>query len=268
MIPYSNNNKDHKYLLTVIDVFSKYAWSVPIKNKSATSVTNAFKSILNQGRKPTNLQSDRGLEFYNNHFKNLMKEYNINHYSTYSNLKASVCERFNRTLKEKMWKQFTINGNYKWLDILQELVNNYNNTKHRTINMTPIEASKKINEEKLKPLFQEEIPNYKPKYNVGDKVRISKYKTIFEKSYTPNWSNEIFTVSKIVYSNPITYHLKDCRNEEIKGCFYEEELSSVRHEDEVYLIEKVIKRKNNQAYVKWLGFDSSHNSWINIKDIC
>src|SRR6185436_8299968 len=124
MIPYSINNKGYKYLLTVIDVFSKYAWSVPIKNKSATSVTNAFKSILNQGRKPTNLQSDRGLEFYNNHFKNLMKEYNINHYSTYSNLKASVCKRFNRTLKEKMWKQFTINGNYKWLDILQELLNN------------------------------------------------------------------------------------------------------------------------------------------------
>lgn len=118
MIPYAQENKSFKYMLTVIDVFSKYAWAVPIKQKAGKDVTVAMLSILKQGRVPKNLQTDRGKEFYNKEFENLMKRYNINLYSTYSNLKASICERFNRTLKTKMWKLFSLNGNHQWLKIL------------------------------------------------------------------------------------------------------------------------------------------------------
>ena len=113
MIPYSKENKGFRYLLTVIDIFSKYAWAIPVKRKSGQDVTAAMKSVFKQGCAPKNLHTDRGKEFYNSNFSNLMKEYNVNLYSTYSNIKASICEHFNRTLKNEMWKQFSLNGNYK-----------------------------------------------------------------------------------------------------------------------------------------------------------
>lgn len=265
MIPYSKFNKGYKYILVVIDVFSKYAWTIPVENKTANSVSEAFNFVLKQGRVPNNLQTDHGLEFYNKDFQTLMKSNNINHYSTYSEKKACVVERLNRTLKQKMWKQFTINGNYKWLDMLPVLVNTYNNTKHQTIKMTPINASNKDNEYILKPLFQD-FNICEAKYKIGDKVRISKYKSVFKKGYTPNWTTEIFTVCKIINSNPTTYHLKDYLNNELKGCFYEYEINSVKHDD-VFLVEKIIKQRANKVFVKWLGFDSTHNSWIDVKDV-
>jgi hypothetical protein len=109
----SKINKGYKYTITIIDVFSKNARAVPLQNKTGEHVTNAFENILR-----TNLQTDQGKEFYNKGFKELMNKYSINHYSTYTNIKASVVERFNKTLKEKMWKQFSIQGNFKWIDIV------------------------------------------------------------------------------------------------------------------------------------------------------
>ena len=123
MIPYSNENKGFRYLLTVIDIFSKYAWAVPMKSKTGNDVTIAMESILKHGRVPHNLQTDQGKEFYNSNFQNLMKKYKINLYSSHSNLHASICERFNRTLKNATWMKFSLQGSYKWLDILPELVN-------------------------------------------------------------------------------------------------------------------------------------------------
>ena len=115
MIPYARINSGFKYMLTVIDVYSKYAWAVPVKSKNAVDVAKAMESVLSKGRVPKNLQTDLGKEFYNATFKRLVKKHNINHYSTYSNLKASIVERFNRTLKSKMWRYFTANGTYKWI---------------------------------------------------------------------------------------------------------------------------------------------------------
>ncbi|XP_044588800.1 uncharacterized protein LOC123267981 [Cotesia glomerata] len=106
----------------------------------------------------------------------------------------------------------------------------------------------------------------KKKFKVGDKVRITKYKHIFEKGYTPNWTTKIFTITQVKNTNPTTYKLIDYQNQPIEGGFYEEELSKVKYPD-VYLIEKVIREHGNKLYVKWLGFDSKHNSWINKKDL-
>ena len=122
--------------MTIIDIFSKFAWAVPVKSKKGEDVTAAMKSVLDKGRVPQNLHVDRGREFYNLHFENLMKQYNINLYSTFTHLKASIYERFNCTLKNKMWMQFSLQGNYKWLDALKDLIS-YNDTKHRTIGMKP-----------------------------------------------------------------------------------------------------------------------------------
>ena len=106
----------------------------------------------------------------------------------------------------------------------------------------------------------------KKKFKVNHRVRVSRLKQVFEKGYTPNWSTEIFTIDKESKTNPVTYHLEDYQDHPVSGCFYEQELLKVKYPD-VYLVEKVIKKRGNQVYLKWLGFDSSHNSWINKKDI-
>ena len=198
-----------------------------------------------------------------------MDKNKITLYSTENEEKSSVCERWNRTIKGKMWKQFTIQGNTEYLDILPKILKQYNNTKHISIKMTPIEASQKKNEGIVYfNLYGDTKPSSKPKFKVGDKVRISKYKRkIFDKGYTPNWTEEVFTVDKIQYTNPIAYKLKDLNDEEIRGSFYEPELLKAKRD--VFRIEKIIRKghKKKQALVKWKGYSDDFNSWIPIKDL-
>lgn len=264
MIPYAKQNKNFKYILTIIDIFSKYSWAITVKTKSSKDVTRAMCKIIESGNVPKNIQSDKGKEFYNSDFKQLMNRHNINLYSSHSILKASIVERFNRTLKTKMWKQLHLNGSYKWIDILPELIDTYNNTKHSTIRMTPKRAhtgNKKIEQHLLNTVYNYKINLKLPKFQAGDHVRVSKQKHLFEKGYTANWTGEIFKIDKVMQTSPITYLLKDYQGADIAGAFYEEELQLVKY-PEVYLIEKILKRQGSRIYVKWLGFDSSHNSWI------
>lgn len=266
MIPYSAENKGYRYLLTVIDTFSKYAWGIAVKNKTGVEITKAFQSILKQNRIPKNLQTDDGKEFYNKDFKALKEKHKINHYSTYSTKKASIVERFNRTLKNIMWKEFSMTGKYRWINIINELIHQYNNTKHRTIKMMPADVNKS-NEKQILSSAYNRIKLFKRgKYKVGDFVRISKYKHIFEKSYTPNWTTEIFVITKVQNTNPVTYILKDYEEKPIQGGFYEFELSKIKYPD-LYLVEQIIKERGNKVYVKWLGFSQEHNSWINKNEV-
>ena len=236
-------------MLTIIDVFSKYAWAVPVKEKTDSDDTAARTSILQQSRKPTNVQTDRGKEFYNATFQSLMQRYGINLYSTYSNLKASIFERFNRTLKQKMWIQFSLRGMYKWLDILSNLLMEYNNSKHRTTGIKPNDITLASEAEVLVKFTPQTKVIKKPKFKIGEKVRVCKIKPVFEKGYTPNWSTEIFTISQVMATNPVTYKLKDYRDQPIAGEFYEKELLYVKYPD-VYLVEKVLKNRGKQIYVK------------------
>ena len=146
MQKFSRWNKGYRYLLMVLDVFSKYGWIVPLKDKKGETVMNAFKTIFKEGRKPQYLWTDKGKEYYNKHVKELLDENKITLYSTENEEKSSVCERWNRTIKTKMWKQFTVQGNTQYLEMLPKLVKQYNNTRHSSIKMTPTEASKKKNE--------------------------------------------------------------------------------------------------------------------------
>jgi len=141
MRPYSRFNRGYHYILTVIDVLSKHAWAVPLKSKGGSETAKAIADIIRESERCLkNLQTDMGKEFYNSDVQ-LLKKHNINHYSTYSVLKASVVERFNRTLKNDMWKIFTLNGNYKWVDVLPRLVSDYNTRVHRTIGMQPVDVT-------------------------------------------------------------------------------------------------------------------------------
>lgn len=269
MIPYAKINRGYKYILVVINVFSKFVWCKPVKNKRGQEITAAMKEILTKIKSvPRNMQTDMGKEFYNKDFKGLMEKQKINHYSTYSNLKASVVERVNRTLKTLMWKKFSLQGNYKWLDILPEIVKKYNNTKHRTIGCKPVDVKKKDERQILLSSYTHPkiIDQQFSKFKKDDFVRISKYREAFKKGYTPNWSNEIFQIKEVRLTNPTTYLLQDQKNEKIRGGFYGYELQKVKHPD-VYLIEKVLRRKGNKVYVKWLGLDKSHNLWISKENI-
>ena len=191
-------------------------------------------------------------------------------YSTFNEGKAVVIERFNRTLKNKMYKYFTANNTYKYVDVLPDLINEYNNHKHSTIKMTPTEASMKYNEKVIKndvySIHDKTI--YESKFMVGDRVRISKYKmTLFDKGYTPNWSEELFVIVGIQHTNPTTYIIKDYNNEIIEGSFYENELRET--DQDFYRIDKVIKKdcKKKLALVSWKGYPQEFDSWIPLNDV-
>jgi len=262
MIPYAKVNRGFRYILVVINVFSKYVWAYPVKRKSGEAVTQGMKKVFSNSI-PKNLQTDMGKEFYNKHFQDLMKKFNVNHYSSYSNLKSSIVERCNRTLKNMMWKEFSFQGSYKWLDLLPKIVEKYNSTKHRTTGFKPRDVNTKNEKVILAKAYShlKHIDPKLPKYKLDDRVRISKYREAFSKGYTPNWSNEIFKIAEIKLTNPTTYILEDSNNQKIKGGFYEYELQKIKHQD-YYLVEKIIRKRGAKVFVKWLGLPKSANSWI------
>ena len=208
----------------VIDVFSKCGLIKPLKDKKTESVSKAFNEIFKKNkRKPMMLWTDKGSEFISKHFKEFLKKEKIKLYHTENEEKSSVVERWNRTMKNRMWKMFTANNNTVYWDKIDKLVDDYNNTKHSSVKMTPKEASKKENEEKVFVNLYGDLIYWKPKkpkFTIGDKVRISKYKRrIFDKSYTPNWTEEVFIVDKILPTKPVTYEIIDSMGEEIEGSF-------------------------------------------------
>ena len=180
-------------------------------------------------------------------------------YSTYNEEKSVVAERFIRTLKNKIFKHMTAISKNVYFDVLDDIVNKYNNTVHRSIKMKPIDVTSDSYAE-----YNEDSNVTKPKFKVGDHVRISKYKNIFAKGYTQNWSEEIFVVSKIKNTVPWTYVISDLNGEPITGSFYEKELQKATQER--FRIEKVLKRKGDKLYLKWKGYDSHFNSWVDKKD--
>ena len=188
-----------KYLLCAIDLYSKYAFVVPLKDKKGISLTNGFNKIIKQsGRKPNKIWVDQGSGFYNHVFKRWLSRSNIIMYSTYNEGKSVVAERFIRALKNELYKHMTATGKNVYYDVLDDIVNEYNNTKHNTIKMKPKDVG-----------------------NNNKRVYIDEHNA---KGYTPNWSREIFTVNKINDTVPYTYNIKDLNDEEIISSFYDREL--------------------------------------------
>ena len=234
--------------------------------KAVTVLLRQFKGRF--GDYPKLAQFDDGKEFYNVGVKSLLESHNIKYFSTLSDKKAAIVERFNRTLKTAMWKYFYSKGTRKWIDILDELVYNYNNTKHSTILMKPSKVSKSNEDEVWTTLYGHnygDLPLLKLK--VGETVRISKYKSTFTKGYEANFTEELFKISKVIRGDPTVYEITDLEGEPIIGKFYEEELSAVDKKDDTYKVEKILRRKKvrgkKMVLVKWLGYDS----WIPERDI-
>lgn len=229
----SGSNNRYNYMLTCIDVFSKFAWVVPMLKKTGISVENALKEIFSQGRIPKKIQSDEGKEFLNKNVKALLSKHQIELYILDSEMKASVIERFNRTLKEKMYRYFTANRVKRYLNVIQDIVHSYNHSFHRSIKTIPANITV-MNEESIRKILYKEDFNihnnydFRFKFRIGDIVRISKHKKIFHKGYTPNWSDEIFQIVERHPRVPPVYTIKDSENAIVEGVFYEPELQKIR----------------------------------------
>lgn len=271
MTQYSRSNGGFKFILTVIDVFSKVAFAIPIKNKSAQTVCQAFQSVLKDGV-PLKLQTDKGKEFENRIFKKLMDENDINHFTARNpRIKCSIIERFNKTLKNKLFKLFTHKGDTIYINQLENLMKSYNSTYHNSIKMKPIEVSHSNSEQVFKNLYGYESrremlrKTVKSVLEKGDKVRIVYDKKLMDRGYYPNWTDEIFTINRGiggVRKPQYTLEGKDRK-------FYPEEIQKTGID--IFRIEKIIKQKivNKEViyFVKWLNHPASENSWIKASDI-
>lgn len=235
----AQHNDDHHYLLTVIDVFSKKAVARCLKRKTVAEVVRAFESIFKESPIPLKLQTDIGKEFLNKSFQTLMTKYDIMHFTTASDLKASVVERFNRTLKRRMWKYFTVNNTMRYRNVLQDLLKGYNNSFHTSIKMTPTEVNGENMPRVLQNLYgAKQTRRCRYKFKVGDSVRISKIR------YEQTFTDELFTIDERVPRFPPMYKLKDFDGELIQGSFYEEELQKVEVlPHKLDRVDKILKKR-------------------------
>lgn len=264
-------NKHFNYILTVIDCFSKQAWAEPIKLKKASDTYLAFKKIIeDSNRVPLNLHIDGGNEF-KGECKKYLESKKINMYITESKMKASIVERFNRTLKEKMWRLFTQNKNKKYVEFLPLLINNYNNSYHRSIKNKPSEINKKNEVETFKNLYgfdrergSDNFINFK--FKTGDYVRCVLAKNLFSKGYTINWSDEIFIISIKHPTTPPTYKIKSIEGESISKTFYEQELQKVLLKEYPVDTFEILDERAELILIEKLNSENSIPEWKNKND--
>jgi hypothetical protein len=258
-------NDGVRYMLTCIDIFSKFAWVAPVARKDGKTVTAAFRGILSKTmRRPRRVESDKGKEFYNHSFQKLMKDIGIEHFSTTSRHKCAVVERFNRSLKTLLYRSFDSRNSLRWLDVLDQVVSIYNKRYHRSIGRAPASVSRR-NEQEVYSKLYDKLPKPGRRLLRGTLVRISKVKRLFEKGYLPNYAEEVFEIHRVHHRRPpIQYELKDMLGDKLTGKFVAEELSPVfKDKNDLWKVEKVLKRdKRGRYFVKWFGFPANFNSWV------
>ena len=245
---------------------------MPLKDKKGETVLDAFKYIVEtSNRKPMYIWVDEGKEFYNKDMTGWLKYENILRYSTHGEHKSAIAERFNRTIKERMRRRFTAENTRNWNDMLGEILSKYNNSYHSTIRMRTVEASKKENESDVwENLFKYDEHHQKSsKFKIGETVRISKIKGIFEHGFLPNWSEQIYKIHKINNSSPVTYILEDSQGEIFGGSFNNEELQ--KPSQEVFGIERFPRKKKingiEHGLVKWIGYSDKFNEWLPVSKL-
>ena len=278
----AKSNRGYRYILTCIDVFSKFAWARPLKDKKGPTVRDALEEIFEEGRQPTQLQSDKGKEFLNKNVGKLLKDRNIHFFTTQNpDTKAAIVERFNRTLKGRLFRYFTGANNSEYRRILQPVVDSYNRSYHRSIKRAPASVNKDNESAVWKTLYGKWAFRRRRKdkkktslLQPGDLVRISVEKLPFRKGYLPQWSEELFVVTKrIDKRKEPTYVLKDFNDEEIEGTFYGREIQKVtKDKDSLFKVERVVRKRkrggNVEYFVKWLGWPDKFNSWVvDLRDI-
>ena len=265
-------NDGTSFLLSIIDCFSKVAFVLPLKDKTGKSIVNAFTLFLNKRGPPLYIQSDQGQEFMNNKVQQLFKRHGIRFFTALNKeIKCGIVERFNKTIKQKIYRYLTKTNQRRFIDVLNDLVTSYNSSFNRSIGRSPREVDFQNQEAVWDSLYNKPNTVTKTSFMKGDTVRISKVKHTFEKGYLPSWTTEVFKVKKVLLkTRPITFILEDLNREELIGTFYEEELQKVV-DSGIYKVENILKRRTRkgkkEVLVKWLGYPSSFNSWIAFKSL-
>ena len=276
---YAAVNKGMTFILVVVDVYSRFAFARGIKQKTGECVAAALKDIMKESKKIMKkkrgqpaaggperfLWTDDGKEFFNQDVKALLAQHKVKLYSTHNTVKASIAERFIRTLRIMIEREYILTDSTVWYKCLPRLILEYNKRKHRTIKMSPLDALKPENKaavyaSQFEPGTSSTLKSTRPSFYIGQRVRTSLNKKLFEKGSTQNWTEEIFRISDIVPGQPTTYRLEDLLGDEIIGSFYKEQLRPMNQS--IYRVERVLKRHGGQALVKWTDYDSRHNSWV------
>ena len=273
---YENWNRGYKYILMVMDIFSKKAWAFPLKNKTGRNVAIILQDLFDEIPNPQRLQVDEGREFYNHHVKSVLDKENIELFSIFSPFKCAQVERLNRTIKEKLERIFTATNDRNWIDFLDKVMSAYNNSIHSTTKFRPNAVNDSNRWQVFDAIARRTQPHsvrQKPPLAVGTRVRISREKGIFGRGYEANWSTEEFVICKVIrtHSGLIMYKVKDHHNETIKGSFYPQEVQEIERDNEVYQVDEIIssrrRRGRREVLVHWQGFPASMNSWIPESDL-
>lgn len=271
---FASQNDGYRFLLTMIDVFSKLAFAVPLKSKHAAETLRGFRTVFEKYR-PFMIQSDRGTEFSNRTLAQYMEKMGVKFYFSHNqDIKASVVERFNRTLRSKMFKYFTANGTRRYIDVLDQLISSYNNSYHQSIKMRPVDVPAADPTRVFRNLYGFESeremlmapPVEHEKFKVGDCVRLKYHNEPMDKGYYPNYGDKVFTIMKVIKRVPrLVYMLRDERGSVHPRKVYADDIQRVST-DSLYRIEKIIKRRRRkgirEVLVKWLNHDPTYNSWI------
>ena len=274
----AQHNGGIRFWLVVIDVFSRYLWVITTQTKTQKDVVNAFKTLLiSTTRRPQVLRTDSGKEFTNKGVQSLLQAAGVKHFTTKNETKANYAERVIRTLKGLVYRYCVHNQTYKYDDVLESLVQNYNHRPHTSLKGRAPADVKQTNEALVwKQLYVDTVVKRRPKpfrLKIGDTVRISHLKYTFQRDYHQKWTQELFIVAerrrKGVHK---LYKLVDQMQEEVVGHFYETELQKVKKPDNaLYHVEKILKRRRREGqeevFVKWMGHPAKFNQWIHVKDL-
>lgn len=277
MKKYANVNSGRKWILVVLDIFSRFAFARGLLNKSAISTCDALEEIIKEIRtKHVNVKRiwcDEGKEFYNVKVVDMLQRNGgITLYSTLNDGKACVAERFIRSLRRMLNEHWIVNDSTVWYTqgVLQDIITRYNDRKHRTLGMTPRQAIESRNISTVYKRLNTRVGNVEsriPFFRVGQRVRLSKKTGLFHKESYGQWSEEIFEITTIYETLPVTYGLKDLLGEEISGKFYKQQLKVTNQK--IYRIEKVVRRRNRgtESLIKWFGYGDKHNVWMKTEEL-
>lgn len=273
MTKHEKQNDNYRWLMINIDVFSKMAYGIPVKRKDAKNMILAFKELFEQTKPPVKLQTDKGKEYLAKEVQNYLKEKGVQHFTGENvETKAQIAERLIRTIKSKLYRYFTANDTKRWIDVLPKILHAYNNSIHSSTGYKPVDAMLPENLAKVRfnlfaPFSELRLKvarklGKKSLFQEGDKVKLSKYALIFDRGFTPNWTIEPFIIDEVLPTLPVTYKIRDLKNEVIKGTFYSFELQKITNFQEVYDIDEILKEEGDKLLVSWVGFPKDFSSWI------
>jgi hypothetical protein len=275
---YARQNSGYRFLAVFIDIFSRYIWVEPKKSKRNDETLKAIHRIFRKGRKPLYLRTDQGNEFTGKYVQHYLSKNNVHHFTALNPLHANYAERVIRTLKGKLYRFFTANQTFRYIDHLEDIVDSYLNTVHRSTKMKPIDITEKNAQDVYEKLYlpQQIIEENKPvnyTFEIGDKVHMAMDRSVFHKAYKETYFHEIFEVFRRTPTHPPRYKLRDLLKVELKGTFYAQQLTKVPFDytADLQRLEKVVRYRKGthgkEALIRWKGYSTKYDTWLSVKDI-